>query len=849
MKIVKILVTLLIVVSASLYILLFTSVGNSIVRPYAQKVIKEKTKQDIVFEKFKISFNKLDIEAILNNEVVANLNGKFNIFSTKFDLNYNLNLKDLKSFEVKLQKPISFNGQIRGKLSNFAVNGSGSIFGSNTVFLVEMVNYIPINAQVDAKDFDIEEIESFLSVSKFAQGKIDITANIKNKNGVANIISKNATLNQNAFADINITIPKNTELLVKSDITMNENKVSAKSSIDSSLINLHADKTTYDINTNTLDSDFAIDIQKLQNLEPIIGKKLNGALKAQGKLQYSNNKLQFADVQSNIFSGQINARFENENIKANIDNAQLSEILNMFNIDKFASGKINANINFDKVFSKNSVGKADILLDGVLNSELLNKNFGLNIAKNTNYKVKNTTTIENSKITANSLIDSGILKSKKLIATYDIENSSANVDLDVIIPEINKIINSSNGEILIDAKASTKKSEIESINANIKQKNGFINITSNGKKLDANINNLDLGALLAIAGQPVYALGNINGEAHLDSLDIKNLNGNANIKISNGIFNSSVMSKILEKSFPQNSKFSLTNTTKIKNSIVYFSNIFNSDLFNFNKFDGNFDITKTTLNSDFIAEIQDFKNIEFLTQRKLNGSIIANGNIKFNKTLNADINSDFLKGKINANLANNNLKAQISNVDFHSLTNFLNYSHFYDGVINGDLNYNLLSKNGKFNAKVDNGRLTQNTMTQLILATTGRDLTTEIYENSTLNGVIAQDLVTFNAHMVAKRSEINATQGTINTKTSAINIPISANVENTDLMIKINGTTQDPKINVSSKYLEKKLDKLIDKGIDKLFKKDKKDNSGDIQENHNDADTAKDILKGIKSLF
>jgi len=107
-------------------------------------------------------------------------------------------------------------------------------------------------------------------------------------------------------------------------------------------------------------------------------------------------------------------------------------------------------------------------------------------------------------------------------------------------------------------------------------------------------------------------------------------------------------------------------------------------------------------------------------------------------------------------------------------------------------------------------------------------------------------MINFDAHMKANKSELRANKATLNTKTAAISIPVVANIEKTDISGTITGTTSDPKVSVSSKYLEQKLEKAVTKGLEKVLNK----KSGSTDEKTNKKiDDAKEILKGIKGLF
>ena len=171
---------------------------------------------------------------------------------------------------------------------------------------------------------------------------------------------------------------------------------------------------------------------------------------------------------------------------------------------------------------------------------------------------------------------------------------------------------------------------------------------------------------------------------------------------------------------------------------------------------------------------------------------------------------------------------------------FLDYSDFYRGKGMADFKYNIAKENGNFDVLVKEGYLTKNKLTTAIKLATGVDLSDEVYKDATFKGTINKNKVNFNANMKAKRSEINVKDGKVDTLTKAIDIPLYANVEKTDLDISVTGTTENPKVKVSSKYLEKKLDKVIDKGLNKILgggKAKERDESG--------KNLTKELIKGL----
>ena len=134
--------------------------------------------------------------------------------------------------------------------------------------------------------------------------------------------------------------------------------------------------------------------------------------------------------------------------------------------------------------------------------------------------------------------------------------------------------------------------------------------------------------------------------------------------------------------------------------------------------------------------------------------------------------------------------------------------------------------------------MTKNALTNLISATVQKDITAEVYKDGYLNGVIDKNLINFNAQLSSQRSDINITSGSIDTLSKAINIPLRANLEKSDIAVDITGTSDEPKYKISSNYLQNQISKEIDRGLNKLFK-------GDETKSQN----TKELINGLQNLF
>ena len=756
MKILGAILGIILILLVGAYTIAFTDFGNSITKPYVEKILKEKTGYDIKLREFDLNIDDFDITAELNNEIAARAKGKYFLFDKSFDFDYALEVANLKSFGVELNEKMNLSGKAVGNIDKFAVNGSGKAFDSDIKFLANLLEMKPTDLQIDAKNLSVEKILAVAKQPRYAKGNLDIVSDIKSQNnepsGTANIKSANLVLNEKVFADMNLSIPANTKVALNSDIRVANWIANAKSVINSNLANLSANESIYDIKNNTLKTDFALKIDDLAKIAKIINYETSGNLIANGNLQTDMKTLELSKTALKAFNSGLLADFN---------------------------------------------------------------------------------------------------------AVYEIEPKNANLKADINIADFSKLKNLTKQDLKGSAKgkldAVLKKGELENLNLNLDALGGNLVAKGNLGNLNINAKSLNLAVITSFLGLEAMANGNLNATAKLDLR--KDINGNAEFSVSNGTAYKKFLDKTTGKAFPSDVK------TNIKNSVANFNSIINTDLANMEKFDGSYNIKNGALNANYILNVPSLAKLKFIVERDLKGGFKGNGEIKKSgKNFSATLNSQIAKGTLNGSIVNDDATFKLSKFDIKSLTDFLNLGYFYDGVGDANLVYNTKSKKGKFDALINQGRLAKKGLVNTISSVLGRDLASEVYNNATIDGNIVKDLVDFKANMEAQKSKLIIEKGTLNLASKAINIPISANIEKTDLSVQITGTTENPKYAVDSAYLKQKIGKEIGRGLDRLLG-GKKDSSGSVTtdgttdggaNNAKDKsskekakDAVRDILKGL----
>lgn len=830
---------ILLVLVVALYCVLFSSFGNSVLKPFVEKIASEKIGMEFRLEKFELGFSSFDILAIINGELGVESKGKYSLFSSQFDLNYNTQAKSFNGMQIDL----SLKGEALGSFDNFVANGSGSLAGSSIRFASRIKDYAPLELKLDAKALDLAALSMIALKKAYITGKLSAVADIAGQEGTAKLNSAKIIITKEAQNDFGISLPANFALSLNSDIKLLGKQVAATTRVKSALANISAKNTSYNFENGEITSDFNVDIANLAALEPIIKQKLNGSIKVAGNTKIANGAMEFLDAKINGLGGEILASLKDNELNANIKNLKLAQALSLAGLAPLANSDISGTAKITNLSDTKKIkGSANLTLSsGVLNHKQMNALLGSDLSSDVSFNAQNKLEIASGTLNFDSVLNSPVIENLGAKGSYTLANGDAKIDLVGKIADLGAIFGSgAKSPANIKANVGLKAGELSDADIDIKGFGGEILAKVKGKALNANIKNIKAEQVLAMTTFGSLFNGEVNAELSLDGLNLQNLNGRGELSVKNGVFNAAAMSKLLETEFPENVKFSLNFKPTFTNSVAYFSSNFASDIANISKFDGSYNLQKNALDAAYSANVSDLSKLSFLTGLALYSPLNVSGKIaSTNQAINASANSDIFGSNTDITFKSGVLNANMKNAKIEQILKALGYEQFYIGSTNMTFDYNTASKLGEFNANILNAHLAKTGLTELISSVLGgRDITTEVYENGVVKGTIKGDIITFDANMHSKRSDINVKQASINTKSKALNIPVSANYEKTDIGIDITGTTQAPKYALSSQYLQQKAEQGVEKLIDKAFKG-----------NDEKADKAKDILNNLKKLF
>jgi len=608
-----------------------------------------------------------------------------------------------------------------------------------------------------------------------------------------------------------------------------------------------------------LDLKYDIKISELSKLENLIKQKFNGPFSTSGTFKGDSNFSVIKGI-SNLAESETSydlklINFEAKNINFLIENAKIEKLLHLLNQKNLAKGYLTLKGDIKDANIASLDGKVIVNISkGKLNNEVINKDFKQNISSPIYFKsdieailTPNKATIKSDLIT--SLADVFVnktelyLDSGKIVSDYKLDVKNLTKLEGIIgtklygnfITSGNTVMN--NGIMKIDGISDVFDSST---------KYSLKLVDSSLAYIKFNIINAKINKLLHILNEPVYADGTLNIDGNITNARPKSLAGVIKTQISNG----KIINPVANTVFKQNLKKKITfnanaTTTLVPNQALTNSKITTSL--------ATIDIKKAvvtfndaSINTDYLLSIPSLRNFYDLTATKMRGAIDISGNIKSkNKSFLLNGKSNLLGGVLDFNLKNNDLHADIKNIQVKKLTHMLYYPEVFDSSTALTLDYNMLMKKGKLKGNLIKGHFLPNNFSSLLNQFAKFDITREIYETVDINTNINKLILSSTIDMKSKNTQVNVTKSILDLEKSTIDALVNTKIKKTQFSLKVKGKTSKPKISIDSKDLMKsQANKQIDKNKEKIKEKLNKVLKGKLGE-----DGAEEILKNFKSLF
>ena len=487
------LTALILIVLGGIYALLFTSPGNSYVASIIENKVNDGQKDvQMKVNDFKLTTNEILFNASIDDNSTINIAGALNIFAKSVDLNYDINIKELSVLEnitkQKLNGSFFTKGSLKGNQELALVNGTTSLASSDTSYDVQLVDFKPSNILLNMKNAKIEELLNIVNQPIYANGNLDINANIKNadissldgivttkiSNGILNAKIINKELKQNSETPISFSANTNTKLI--------PNMATTKVDFDSSIAKLNVKEASVNLKTSLINTDYSLFVKDLSKLETLINQKYNGSFSTNGKASVDNGVI-LIDGNSDIFESDtkydikvVNSEAEYINILVN--QAKIQSLLTLVNQANYADGLINIDAKIKNADIKNLNGKIiTSILDGKVNNKIVNKEFAQKLVKPLLFDGIVTTDLVKTQVISKVDLNTSVSDLNMEKAIFDISNAEFISDYALNIADLSKLYDLTQTKLRGSAK----------VDGNIKQNADTLSVDGKTSLFDGNI--------------------------------------------------------------------------------------------------------------------------------------------------------------------------------------------------------------------------------------------------------------------------------------------------------------------------------------------------------------------------
>jgi len=642
MKILSWLVGIVLTILLGLYVMIFTSFGNALVKPMVEKQIAIKSKLPTKLEKFSVGIDNFEIVMRLNPNNLVYLKGNYSLFKQSFNISYKIELHKLQTLQVVTQTKLNGSfmsvGDLKGDINFITIDGISNVAKSDTKYHIELTKFQATSIIATIKRLDLHSMLYLLNQKQYANGKIDLDINFRNiiphkLDGDIKLKTLDGKLNTKVMKDdFNITIPK-TYFNLDFTAKLKGDLVDYIGTFKSNLATLSSGGrvTPEPLNVNLT---YNFDIKELALFKPISGTDIRGALNLNGKVTGTDKDMKIS-TNSDIGSSKTLLVASLKNLKPakvqiRVRDLKIQKLLYMLKQPHYTDGLCDIDIKMDNLNMKHLAGTIDTKIKkGLLDSRYITKKYEFKTSMpRTYFKASTHTNIKDNLVDTKLKLNSNLITLSVKDAKFNLNDSSINSDYRFHIKKLSNFYFITQRELKGNFLANgifTKAKDLDfSLHSNIAD--GSLNMKLHNDDVVLNIDSIQTLKLSEILVYPKVFKSKLNGDL------------NYNLQLQNGEF----IGKLSDGIFTKNQILDLT---KQYAHIDLYKELFKGDV------KANINKEKILMKFDLISNKSSIKSdsTKLNTLTKQVHSLIkidANSNA-FSVKLDGDINSP--KVKVDAN--------------------------------------------------------------------------------------------------------------------------------------------------------------------------------------------------------
>ncbi|WP_324172363.1 hypothetical protein [Sulfurimonas sp.] len=457
------------------YILAFTSIGNSTFQPIIESKIKQKTKLDTKLTKFFLSMSEFSIILELDRDNIIYVNGTYSLFSKAFNILYKIEMDKLSSLKPLTNAPLKgkfhTDGNVKGDVTYFVVDGKSDVAFSATTYHVELTDFNPTSIIANIKELKLAALLEMIGKKQYVSADVNLDVNFKNitphaLDGDIKLATKDGKINTKVMKkDFHLVVPP-TNFIMRLDAKLKGDDVKYTYKLLSNLLKVSSSGKLRPTPLN-VDIKYDLDIKELALLKPMSGVDARGTFKLDGKVRGSKNNL-IVDGKSNFASSDTNfeavlKEFVLSKVKFSVKNLKLSRVLYMLKQPTYAEGIFSLDVDIKDAKSGKLDGRIlTRIKSGRVNSAYMTKAYEFKTPMpRTTFTMKTDTKLQANLINTKVDLKSNLANLKIKKASFNLDAKSLVSDYAMQIPNLDKLFFTTNqhmkGSMLINGELKKAK--------------------------------------------------------------------------------------------------------------------------------------------------------------------------------------------------------------------------------------------------------------------------------------------------------------------------------------------------------------------------------------------------------
>lgn len=833
-------VSIILVLFAALYALLFTSAGNNLLRPVIENKINETLPLQSRLETFMLDTDSFEVSLLLTPENRVNAAGNFSLFTQAFRIVYDVRFDQLEALkpvtETVFYGRLHTKGEAEGDLENVKITGSSNVADSETDYTLTLADMKPQSVKASVRHAAVETLLAMVGKAAYAEARLDLDADMRDLNpeqpegDVAVKLADGKVDPALMLRDFNVTLPKTT-FTMNGTAGLRGKSIRYNADFDSNLANVTSAGL---VSPDPLQADLAynVDFRELALLAPLTNAPLRGPLRLKGTVKGDEALLNIdgtSDIAASDTAYHVTMKQKKPSeVIASVKNAKLEKLLYMLGKPDYASAKLNADVKLHDLDPKNLQGNAVIALkDGKMNAGVMQRDFNVTIPKQTRFTLDAKAQLKGKSVDYQTDLNSNLAKIGSG-GTVIPETMAMDLDyaLDIAKLEALKPVTNAplRGPLRINGTVKGDKSllHVKGTSDLAKSKTRFHAQLKDfaPKSVEADIRSLDLSRLLYMVEQPAYLKqGTLDVAVRIPNAADGALDGTVTTAIKAAEISGKVVAEQFDFKHQPKITFETKSRSVLKGDRIDSSLDVNSNAADLKIASAVYDLGKQKLTSDYRVDIPDLDAFYFATEQHMQGGIAMHGKVEKAEKLLFTMQSDTLGGTIDAKLNDKDFRADLKGLNTLKLLHMLIYPEVFDAAMDGTLKYNLESKKGTLDSSLTEGKFTQNEMFDLLRQYSTVDLYRERFKG-TLQSRIDDKIIDSDLDLRSNVSSIQTKNAHLDSEKKQIDADVHVNANNNPFNLKIRGDLDKPSITIDAKKLiereaGKQLNRLLNDYLNK----------------------------------